>query len=119
MVVCAPGHILKSATDRIKIDKRDAIRLARLLSAGELHEVQVPAPDEEQLRDLVRSRENLRLDLMRCRHRIGKFLLRREISHRRRPGGRGGRPRCSDWYARAGAGRSLCTPSALPRSVAR
>ncbi len=77
VVVCAPGHILKSATDRIKIDKRDAIRLARLLSAGELHEVRVPAPEEEQLRDLVRSRENLRLDLMRCRHRIGKFLLRR------------------------------------------
>ena len=48
MAVRAPGHILKSATDRIKVDKRDAIRLARLLSAGELHEVRVPAPDEEQ-----------------------------------------------------------------------
>src|SRR5438094_6325502 len=34
VVVCAPGHILKSATDHIKVDKRDAVRLARLLSAG-------------------------------------------------------------------------------------
>ena len=36
VAVCAPGHILKSATDRIKTDKRDALRLARLLGACEL-----------------------------------------------------------------------------------
>src|SRR2546428_10484197 len=33
VVVCAPGHILKNATDHIQGDKRDAVRLARLLSA--------------------------------------------------------------------------------------
>jgi transposase len=33
----------------------------------------------EQLRDLVCCREDIRVDLMRARHRIGKFLLRREI----------------------------------------
>ena len=79
VVVCAPEHILKNATDHIKVDKRDAVRLARLLSAGELRLVRVPEPDEEQLRDLVRSREDLRVDLTRIRNRIGKFLLRREI----------------------------------------
>ena len=79
VVVCAPGHILKNATDRVKVDKRDAIRLARLLSAGELRLVRVPEPEDEPLRDLVRSREDLRTDLMRRRNRIGKFLLRREI----------------------------------------
>lgn len=79
VVVCAPGHILKNATDHIKVDKRDAVRLARLLSAVELRLVRVPEPDEEQLRDLVRSREDLRVDLTRVRNRIGKFLLRREI----------------------------------------
>src|SRR5437667_7169546 len=79
VVICAPGHILKNATDHIKVDKRDAVRLARLLSAGELRLVRVPEPDEEQLRDLVRSREDLRIDLTRIRNRIGKFLLRREI----------------------------------------
>ena len=79
VVVCAPGHILKNATDHIKVDKRDAVRLARLLSAGELRLVRVPEPEEEQLRDLVRSREDLRVDLTRIRNRIGKFLLRREI----------------------------------------
>src|SRR3989454_10727698 len=79
VVVCAPGHILKNASDHIKVDKRDAARWARLLSAGELRLVRVPEPDEEQLRDLVRSREDLRVDLTRIRNRIGKFLLRREI----------------------------------------
>jgi transposase len=79
VVVCAPGHVVRSTLDRVKTDKRDAIRLARLLLAGELRLVRVPAPAEEQLRDLVRAREDLRVDLMRCRARIAKFLLRREL----------------------------------------
>src|ERR1039458_3590389 len=65
--------------DRVKTDKRDAIRLARLLAAGELTLVRIPSVEREQLRDLVRCREDIRQDLMRARHRIGKFLLRREI----------------------------------------
>jgi len=34
VVVCAPGHILKNATDHIKVDKRDAVRLARRSSCA-------------------------------------------------------------------------------------
>src|SRR6266566_5184483 len=64
VVVCAPGHILKNATDHIKVDKRDAVRLARLLSAGELRLVRVPEPEEEQLRDLVRSFEDRATELV-------------------------------------------------------
>jgi transposase len=41
--------------------------------------VTIPSVEREQLRDLVRCREDIRADLMRARHRIGKFLLRREI----------------------------------------
>jgi transposase len=67
VVVCAPGHVVRSSIDRVKTDKRDAVRLAPLLLAGELRLVRVPAPAEEQLRDLVRAREDLRVDLMRCR----------------------------------------------------
>jgi transposase len=77
--VCAPGKTDRPASDRVKTDKRDAIRLARLLAAGELVLVTVPSVEREQLRDLVRCREDIRADLMRARHRIGKFLLRREI----------------------------------------
>ena len=77
--VCAPGKTERAPADRIKTDKRDAIRLARLLAAGELTLVTIPSVEREQLRDLVRCREDIRVDLARARHRIGGFLLRREI----------------------------------------
>jgi transposase len=78
MAVCSPGNIERRPGDRIKTDKRDAIRLARLSAAGELRLVWVPSEAQEQLRDLVRCREDLRSDLMRARHRLATFLLRRE-----------------------------------------
>jgi transposase len=79
IAVCAPGRTERRPGDRVKTDKRDAIRLARLMAAGELSLVTVPSVEREQLRDLVRCREDIRADLMRARHRLGKFLLRREI----------------------------------------
>ena len=79
LAVCAPGRTERPPADRVKTDKRDAIRLARLLAAGELTLVTIPSVEREQLRDLVRCREDIRVDLMRARHRLGKFLLRREI----------------------------------------
>ena len=78
MAVCSPGNIERRPGDRIKTDKRDAIRLARLFAAGDLRFVWVPTEAQEQLRDLVRCREDLRADLMRARHRLATFLLRRE-----------------------------------------
>jgi transposase len=64
-VVCAPGRTERRPGDRIKTDKRDAIRLARLLAAGGLALVSVPSVHRERLRDLVRCREDIRADLMR------------------------------------------------------
>jgi transposase len=78
MAVCSPGNIERRPGDRIKTDKRDAIRLARLFAAGDLRLVWIPTEAQEQLRDLVRCREDLRSDLMRARHRLQTFLLRRE-----------------------------------------
>ena len=63
----------------MKNDRRDAEHLVRLLLAGELHPVRVPGAEEEALRDLVRARDAVRLDLMRCRHRLSKLLLRHGI----------------------------------------
>ena len=51
----------------------------RLLLAGRLHAVRVPGPAEEALRDLVRAREDVRVDLMRARHRVSKLLLRHGV----------------------------------------
>jgi transposase len=75
--VVAPGSIPKGSGDRVKTDRRDAIRLVRLLAAGELTFAFVPTVEDEQFRDLLRTIEDVRGDLMRARHRLGKFLLRR------------------------------------------
>ena len=78
MGVCAPGRLLRRSNERVKTDERDAIRLARCLAAGELVLITVPSEEHEQLRDVVRCRDDIRSDLMRARHRLSKFLLRRE-----------------------------------------
>jgi transposase len=65
--VAAPGAILKGPGDRVKTDRRDAIRLARLLAAGELSFAFVPSVADEAFRDLVRAIEDVRGDLMRAR----------------------------------------------------
>jgi len=80
-VVAAPGKIERPAQDRVKTDQRDAERLVRLLMVGGLHAVRVPSPVEEGLRDLVRAREDVRGDLMRARHRMGKLLLRHDVRY--------------------------------------
>jgi transposase len=77
--VVAAGKVPRAAGDRIKTDKRDAERLARLLAAGELRFAFVPALADEHFRDVIRAIEDCRGDLMRGRHRLGKFLLRRDI----------------------------------------
>jgi len=78
-VVAAPSKIPRAPGDRVKTDRRDAERLARLLRLGELVSVRVPEPVEEAARDLVRAREDARGDLMRARHRLSKLLLRQGL----------------------------------------
>ena len=75
-MVAAPSKIPRASGDRVKTDRRDAERLARLLRLGELVAVRVPDPLVEAARDLVRAREDARSDLMRARHRLSKLLLR-------------------------------------------
>jgi len=75
-VVAAPSKIPRAPGDRVKTDRRDAERLARLLRLGELVAVRVPEPQVEAARDLVRAREDARGDLMRARQRLSKLLLR-------------------------------------------
>jgi transposase len=74
-VVAAPSRV-RAAADRVKTDRRDAERLARLLRLGEITPVRIPTLEEEAARDLVRAREDARGDLMRARHRLSKLLLR-------------------------------------------
>jgi transposase len=78
-VVAAPSKLHRPAGGRVKTDARDALHLARLLRMDQIVEVHVPSVDREAARDLVRAREDVRGDLMRCRHRLAKLLLRHGI----------------------------------------
>jgi transposase len=54
--VVAPTLVPVKAGDRVKTDRRDALKLARNYRAGELTAVWVPDAEHEALRDLVRAR---------------------------------------------------------------
>jgi transposase len=74
--VIAPGMTPIRPGDRVKTDRRDAEKLARLFRAGELTVIHVPTQAEEAVRDLIRAREDALIDKLRARHRLMKFLLR-------------------------------------------
>ena len=78
-LVAAPSRIARAPGERVKTDRRDALRLAKLLRLEELVAVRVPGLAEEGARDLVRAREDARGDLMRARHRLSKLLLRQGL----------------------------------------
>jgi transposase len=62
--------------DKVKTDRRDALKLARLLRSGDLTAVWVPDRAHEALRNLVRGRADAKVDELRAKHRLSKFLLR-------------------------------------------
>ena len=74
--VVAPTLVPTKSGDRVKTDRRDAVKLARCHRAGDLTAVWVPDGGTEALRDLVRAREAAKQDQLRARHRLSKFLLR-------------------------------------------
>jgi transposase len=75
-MVVAPSLVPVRPGDRVKTDRRDAVKLARLFRSGELSAVWVPDPAHEALRNLTRLRAVAHHDLTRARHRLSKFLLR-------------------------------------------
>ena len=78
-LVVAPSLIPKRAGDRVKTDRRDALKLARLLRSGDLTPIWVPDEAHEALRSLVRARADAKADELRAKHRLSKFLLRQGI----------------------------------------
>src|SRR5438552_13728226 len=76
--VVAPGLVPQRPGDRIKTDPRDARKLAQLHAAGLLSPIHVPTPRLEAARDLIRAREDARIERMRARHRLSKLLLRND-----------------------------------------
>lgn len=74
--VIAPTLVPKKSGERVKTDRRDAVKLARCYRAGELTPIWVPDREHEALRDLVRAREAAKHDQHKARQRLSKFLLR-------------------------------------------
>jgi transposase len=75
-IVIAPSLVPKRAGDRVKTDRRDAVKLARFLRSGDLTEVHVPEASTEAMRDLERSRDDAKRAERTSRHQLSKFLLR-------------------------------------------
>ncbi len=80
--VVAPSLIPRRPGERIKTDRRDARKLARLLRAGELTCVYIPEATDEAIRDLCRARTDAVDDRRRGRHRLKGFLLRHGYRYR-------------------------------------
>ena len=80
-MVIAPSLVPFKPGKRIRTDRIDARKLVGYLRAGMLTEVHPPDEEDESARDLVRSREAAQADLVRIRHQLSKFLLRRAIHY--------------------------------------
>jgi len=80
--VVAPALVPRKAGERVKTDRRDAIKLAVLHRAGELTAVWVPGPEQEAMRDLTRAREDMKAIELKARQRLGAFLLRHDRVYR-------------------------------------
>lgn len=78
--IVAPSLIPKKAGERIKTDKRDAAKLAKLFKAEELTTIYVPEAEDEAIRDLPRARETVMKDLKDAKFQL-KGLFHRESSH--------------------------------------
>ncbi|WP_321944525.1 IS110 family RNA-guided transposase [Paraburkholderia tropica] len=84
-MVCAPSLIPRKPGDRVKTDRRDAIKLVRSLRAGDLSAVHVPSIEDESFRDLARAWSAAREDLKAARCRLKSFLLAHGIHYFGRP----------------------------------
>jgi transposase len=80
-MVVSPSMTPRNAADRVKTDRRDALKLARLARAGELEPIYVPDAKDEAMRDLVRAREDAVSMQRQARQRLQALLLRNEIRY--------------------------------------
>jgi transposase len=75
-IIVGPSEVPAKAGDRVKTDRRDARKLARLHRAGELTAIHIPEARDEAVRDLCRARTDASQALARAKQQLGMFLLR-------------------------------------------
>jgi transposase len=79
--VVAPSSIPRAPGERVKTDRRDALKLTRLARDGALAVVRVPDCADEAVRDVVRAREDAVREQRNARHRLKALLLRNGIPY--------------------------------------
>lgn len=79
--VIAPSLIPKKPGEKIKTDKRDALKLAKLLKSEDLTPIYVPEPEDEAVRDISRARETAMKDLKDAKYQLKALLLRNNINY--------------------------------------
>ena len=79
--VVSPSLIPKKPGERIKTDRRDALKLVKLLKSEDLTPIYVPEPEDEAVRDLSRARETAMKDLKDAKYQLKALLLRNNINY--------------------------------------
>jgi len=74
--VVAPSQIPRKPGERIKTDRRDALKLAQYLRSGDLTAVWVPGQEQEAMRDLTRARGDMKAQELKARQQLNGFVLR-------------------------------------------
>ncbi len=88
-MVCAPSLNPRRPGERVKTDRRDAVKLVRLLRTCDLATVYVPTVDDEAFRDLERAWVSAKDDMKCARQRLKSFLLSHDVRYLG----------CADWWA--------------------
>jgi transposase len=79
--VIAPSLVPKKCGERIKTDRRDAVKLAVNHRSGDLVAITIPDEASEAIRDLERARDDAKRAERVARHQLSKFLLRQGRSY--------------------------------------
>lgn len=78
--ITASGHdcevVAPPESSRLKTDRRDALKLSRLLRTGDLRRVWVPGEEQEAMRDLSRCRGDFKIVQNKARQQLNAFVLR-------------------------------------------
>ncbi len=79
--VVAPSSIPRPSGERIRTDRRDAMKLVRLPPPPPSVPWCAPGPGDEAMRDMVRAREGSVREQRNARHRLKALLLRNGIAY--------------------------------------
>lgn len=79
--VIAPSKMPRKAGERVKTNRRDALKLAQLDRTGDLEAIYVPAEEDEAMRDLSRGRASAVEAATRVKQQLKSLLLRHGIKY--------------------------------------